>query len=1439
MASEQSDLDELRDAFLQAHSNRPSLDTGNPTASEPPDLDELRDSFLRAHSPSEDEIDLDKLRDEFIQSRRAPQSQTAQYDPALHMPFRHPTYGAPPAFDEDPPKRPSYILRAFAQSANNFRIAHKTTQRVRLARELNDLLANPEKSPEYDRRLKETQREYDRTQSEFQELRQKIESSPPSPEVQALIRSNQGVVADIVDHANVRLVAELGALSSVQSALIAGGGMIGGAVGAATLRRPLVGAAAATAATSFVVERNTSVLHELLDAGVDVGDNEALLKAVQNEELMDEVVGKANKRAASIGMWDAGSLGVAKLFQLIKPNRRAPLIKRVARSIVKGSASVTAQGVTGAAGEAQAQYVTEGYIKSGEVAAEFLGELVTGPIEIVTAEQISKQDALASFGNAVFDEKQARYVPETGSRADKAKADKQNAELIENYIQESLAKLLKAQEKSQADQRQQAAEDTEGDALDKTIAGEQAAADTERATDVDGNPINSPPANEPPSGGASTPTAESPPPEDESEALTPQQVFNRAVEEREQTRDTNDQVVHSLLQHGTRETEDTRDIHNIKAGPDKIIHLSDERIPWFSDRFGTQGIRHIFKSTINIADMPEILDLGLWNPLDILEYLVSANHLNDTDRQTYLEAIRNIVGKYPGVSFQHMANTDHTKIVSSMTFAAMDAGVSLSEATRRIKDPADFARAALPDAEEQLDLNNLTRNERRFFASLRLGLAYGEIQSYMQSFLINKGIHAFRYANMADNEQSPIRGGMSVGILNKNILVALATVSNGHPAGSGLRNDGSLVQVFPNERYTVEVLDASEVSSVRAGKQTGPRDDPTKTNLENIANRSGMRISPFKVIVVTDRQTGIQETIFASIKDNNAMSVTGITKEGTIDPKSDSTVNITMVNGDGQVQGGLTAKVQDKSLRITESSPFAQQLTGTDSSVEAYNTLLDLAEKEGLVLESDSTVSAEAYRMYEALIQKGVSVQFNKKAKAHTGPNGVYYTTGDVNTPVLRVSNIQGRRLSASDVQALGASQIDPKLFNHRKLVGHRLENAGQALLKSGAVKGFHIVNSQNELPEHLQPKQHGTNVQARAVVDPKTSQVYFVLDNIEDVARAEQVVLHELVGHIGLRATFGVQLDPLLDSIWNQQKAKIRELAKTYKGYSDFATNTNSRRRLTEEWIAHQAETMTAKQGIGKQIIQVLQRILASIGLGKWREGEVLGLLQRLKKDLETPGQHMSAQSLAKLEKNSAMASLFEYGQAGRTAYFKSDGAGVTDVVGIKGTISGIQAFEPRAAIKAKLEHSELEAPTFIEFEPGEAIADEYYTAQSRDNLEEQTMPTSESNRVFAQRDVLVSEKSRIFLASDASSGMVMQGDAVVAFFSNGYNNIGANDQFINDPAVPAMQALAEGEGAQTWGPGHFDNQQITKLRNSHNISVSDFLDLVVPIGADCEHRL
>ena len=93
------------------------------------------------------------------------------------------------------------------------------------------------------------------------------------------------------------------------------------------------------------------------------------------------------------------------------------------------------------------------------------------------------------------------------------------------------------------------------------------------------------------------------------------------------------------------------------------------------------------------------------------------------------------------------------------------------------------------------------------------------------------------------------------------------------------------------------------------------------------------------------------------------------------------------------------------------------------------------------------------------------------------------------------------------------------------------------------------VVESVHQLPRHLRDYVTDVADQVQGMVDPDTGTVYLVAGNLENGARARQVLFHEAVGHIGVEGVMGEQWEEFAQRVFARYKNTdaMRDVVETY----------------------------------------------------------------------------------------------------------------------------------------------------------------------------------------------------------------------------------------------------------------------------------------------------
>lgn len=170
------------------------------------------------------------------------------------------------------------------------------------------------------------------------------------------------------------------------------------------------------------------------------------------------------------------------------------------------------------------------------------------------------------------------------------------------------------------------------------------------------------------------------------------------------------------------------------------------------------------------------------------------------------------------------------------------------------------------------------------------------------------------------------------------------------------------------------------------------------------------------------------------------------------------------------------------------------------------------------------------------------------------------------------------------------------------------------------------VVQNESQLPRHLynQIKADGVQGRVKGVYDPQNDTVYVVASNAESLSDGMRTALHEAVGHKGLRGVLGSSLNTTLDQIYDSLPAsQIRALRKEYETQIAGKSQTEQRRIVAEEHLAHLAETDPQNNLVQRLIAKIRQWMRQYLPSLKWSDSDIRNLMieasQKAKDDRQT----------------------------------------------------------------------------------------------------------------------------------------------------------------------------------------------------------------------------
>lgn len=146
------------------------------------------------------------------------------------------------------------------------------------------------------------------------------------------------------------------------------------------------------------------------------------------------------------------------------------------------------------------------------------------------------------------------------------------------------------------------------------------------------------------------------------------------------------------------------------------------------------------------------------------------------------------------------------------------------------------------------------------------------------------------------------------------------------------------------------------------------------------------------------------------------------------------------------------------------------------------------------------------------------------------------------------------------------------------------------------------VVQSFEELPEHIRQLYGEVSSRLEGVYDPASGTVYLVADNLRGTARAAEVWMHENMVHHGLNGLLGMDkkrrvLNRLWQSMDGMGNAGIASIARKYG--VDPRSDVEGRALVMEEYLAHLAEKRAADKLSGQE--QALWRRFVEAVLRAW----------------------------------------------------------------------------------------------------------------------------------------------------------------------------------------------------------------------------------------------
>jgi hypothetical protein len=197
-------------------------------------------------------------------------------------------------------------------------------------------------------------------------------------------------------------------------------------------------------------------------------------------------------------------------------------------------------------------------------------------------------------------------------------------------------------------------------------------------------------------------------------------------------------------------------------------------------------------------------------------------------------------------------------------------------------------------------------------------------------------------------------------------------------------------------------------------------------------------------------------------------------------------------------------------------------------------------------------------------------------------------------------------------------------------------------------VRPVHVVEAIEDLPPHLQAamedehsKRNTTGMYDQGAFN---DDIYIIANNITSMEEAIETLLHEVVGHFGLRQVIPPwRFDEFMDMIAKSFPKQVREIAREYSlDWND----TAERRIAAEEFIAHTAQRILAGQTVSQKAKEILTKILDVLAnVVRWAtgkdqmftSGQLMSIIAQSSDFVQKPGGYQRSKQRGRLRHVSA----------------------------------------------------------------------------------------------------------------------------------------------------------------------------------------------------------
>ncbi|MDR1160983.1 MAG: hypothetical protein LBK45_01465 [Tannerellaceae bacterium] len=279
----------------------------------------------------------------------------------------------------------------------------------------------------------------------------------------------------------------------------------------------------------------------------------------------------------------------------------------------------------------------------------------------------------------------------------------------------------------------------------------------------------------------------------------------------------------------------------------------------------------------------------------------------------------------------------------------------------------------------------------------------------------------------------------------------------------------------------------------------------------------------------------------------------------------------------------------------------------------------------------------EIQRLYGAINYEDENYPVKITVKAYqTGNNKAYsYEVMEIETPEKGAGTLAYSNAVSEEDGGLidNANLPDVENANNNASVSES-QNKDTSISENPTPSEGKIVSEVNELADNLNtpvriihntdeikdddPQTEKRKRNSKGWYDTKTGEVVIVLPNAGSAADAQATVLHEVVGHKGLRGLLGDKFDDMMDTVFKNLPQDVRkEIVHTAFGLGNHYNGDV--RVATEEYLAGIAENGVDRPGVFNRIISAVKEFFRSMGINlQMTDNDITYLLWKSKNRLQ-----------------------------------------------------------------------------------------------------------------------------------------------------------------------------------------------------------------------------